>query len=181
MCVSVWSSCRGVALLLLLLGVNHCPCLDIQQDIYGGAAFSFFSGYLLLLPASASLLPFVLLLLLSPSNARSFSSQSSSSSSAFLGLGPTAKVYLDFWFVPGLEFRFPSLQFLSDFCMICWPDFLLGPQDSSVGGGGGGGAWQLLKTLAVWLVVNFDSILVAVRILNFVLGEIVIAVENYEQ
>jgi len=58
---------------------------------------------------------------------------------------------------------------------------LLGPQDSWVGGGGGVGAWQLLKTLAVWLVVNFDSILVAVRILNFVLGEIVIAVENYEQ
>lgn len=26
---------------LLLLGVNHCPCLDIQLDIYGGAAFSF--------------------------------------------------------------------------------------------------------------------------------------------
>lgn len=43
------------------------------------------------------------------------------------------------------------------------------------------GAWQLLKTLAVWLVGNFDSILIAVWILNFVLGEIVIAVENYEQ
>lgn len=25
-------------------GVNHCPCLDIQQGIYGGAAFSFLAA-----------------------------------------------------------------------------------------------------------------------------------------
>lgn len=171
--VCVCASCRGVA---FAAWGKSLPLLRYSAEYLRRGSFLLSLDYLLLLPASASLLHFVLLLL-SPSNARSFSSPSSSSSSALSALAP-AKVYLDIWFAPGLEFWFPSLQFLSDFGVICWPDFLLGAQDSSLGCDG---AWQLLKTLAVWLVGNFDSILIAVWILNFVLGEIVIAVENYEQ